>query len=408
MAQLSVSRAAHFDGRKMSTQPTEDAMKARALGKCARLGAIAALGILGCSDSDSNNRSAAALGSRFQGPGFPGGGVAGLAYSIAAGPGALDCGDPTQFTFTQGPPANAKSTLICFYNESKHISATVEWIVETTAEDGDLIHARLTLNPDFVDNTYGANAIGWGNRKGPGGAAMPADPMGKAGKGPGGPGGKAAHSFMDLLGSDHAEIKLTDGDGNVVLQFKQDYVSADDRAPSGYSTLGVSGGDGRMIHGDPAALYAFSTSMERNLNACGLDTFTVDSPATDENYTVVAGAEAWDYRVVYDVWVHEEAFGSAGFGKASVDFVHASPSKQEGDSTTVIEDECPPDWRRYCEKPEGCETNRCVDKPDEACDPGDVPPPRCGDQPDGFCREGDVPPPPDKQDEPMEMGDAPL
>lgn len=363
-------------------------MNARALRHGARLGTIAVLGLLGCADNDPQS-SAQRAGSRYQGPGFPGGGVAGLAQSIAAGPGALDCGDPTQFTFTQGPPANARSQLICFFEKTDQPMATMEWIVETTAEDQDLVHVRLTLNPEFVDNTYGANAIGWENRKGPGGKAM-AMPMGAMGPmGPMGP--KAAHTFKDLLGSDHAEFKLSDKSGKVVLHFKQDYISQDAGAPSGYASLGVSGGDGKMLGGNADDLVAFSTSMERNLNACHFGAFTVDSPATDKLYTPAVGAEAWDYRVVYDVWVRAEAFGAAGFGKASVDFVHASPSKSEGGpSSTVDEGPCPPDWRRYCDKPGGCEISRCGDLPDE------------------FCKDGEVPPPPKKEDQPEEQGDAPL
>jgi hypothetical protein len=343
---------------------------------------------LGCSDNDSHSHNDQRVGARYQGPSFPGGGVAGLSQSIAAGPGALDCGDPTTFTFTKGPAPAARSQLICFYEQTDHPAATMEWIVETSDEDQDLIHVRLTLNPDFVDNTYGASSIGWEDRKGPGGKAM-AMPKGGMAMPMGPMGMKAAHTFKDLLGSDHAEFKLTDNSGELVLHFKQDYITQDASAPSGYASLGVSGGDGKMLGGDPSSLVAFSTSLERNLNACHLDTFTVDSPATDKLHTPAVGAEAWDYRVVYDVWVEADAFGSAGFGKASVDFVHASPSKAEGPSSTVEEGPCPPDWRRYCDKPGGCEIERCGDKPDE------------------FCREGDVPPPP-KKDEPEADGDAPL
>jgi hypothetical protein len=173
----------------------------------------------------------------------------------------------------------------------------------------------------------------------------------------------------------------------------------------------VSGGDGKMLGGNASDLVAFSTSLERNFNACGLDKYTVDSPATDKLYTPAVGAEAWDYRVVYDVWVKAEAFGSAGFGKAVVDFVHASPSKSAGGpSSTVAEGPCPPDWRRYCNNPGGCEIGKCGDQPDDAC----TPPPdkedkeKCGDQPDGFCKEGEVPPPPQKEDKPEDQGDAPL
>src|SRR6185312_11149835 len=150
----------------------------------------------------------------------------------------------------------------------------------------------------------------------------------------------------------------------------------------------------------------FSTSMDRNLNACGLDAFVSDSPETDSLYTPVVGAEAWDYRVVYDVWIDADVFGSAGFGKATVDFVHASPSKADGGpSSTVEEGPCPPDWKRYCNNPGGCEVEHCGDTPDEFCGETQQ---RCGDKPDEFCKEGDVPPPPDKHDDPEEPGDAPL
>lgn len=191
--------------------------------------------------------------------------------------------------------------------------------------------------------------------------------------GPAGPNDMAAHSFRDLTGSDHAEFKLSDANGELILHFKEDYISQSSDAPSGYATLGVSGGDGRMIAGDEGALVAFSTSLDRDLNACGLADFTLDSPATDLDYTPVKGAEAWDYRVVYDVWVAADAFGDAGFGEAVVDFVHASPSKAEGPTSIVTRRVCPPSWKRYCNDPNGCDDNRCGDAPDEFCTDGSVP-----------------------------------
>jgi hypothetical protein len=127
-------------------------------------------------------------------------------------------------------------------------------------------------------------------------------------------------------------------------------------------------------------------------------------------WTPVAGAEAWDYRVVYDVWIDSAVFGSAGFGKAVVDFVHASPSKADGGPTSnVVEKPCPPTWRKYCNKPEGC-SDRCGDVPDQFCQDAGVPPPpknRCGDVPDQFCNDASVPPPPPKAGSEA-PGDAPL
>src|SRR5262249_54203396 len=130
------------------------------------------------------------------------------------------------------------------------------------------------------------------------------------------PGGKGGHQFKDLVGSDHAEFKLSDTSGKLALQFKADYISQQSSALSGYATLGVLGGDGKMILGSASDVVAVSTSLDRDLNACMMSSYTTDSPATDENYTPGTGTEKWDYRVVYDVWVKQSAFGNAGFGSA--------------------------------------------------------------------------------------------
>jgi len=351
-------------------------MRLRTLRSTALAG-MAALAFGGCTEHHSH-AATPQQATRWQGPGFPGGGVAGLAQSIAAGPPALSCGDPTQFSFTRGPAPGARSRLLCFYDRDTQPAATVEWIVET-AVDAELVHVRLTLNPDFVDNTYGDTSIGW-------------PPKGKAmamAKAPQPMAAKPAHSFMDLVGSDHAELKLSDASGKLVLHFKQDYISPLASAPSGYASLGVLGGDGKMIAGDASDVVAVSTSLERNLNACRLSTFTVSSPATDASYAPVFGAEAWDYRVVYDVWVRAAAFGTAGFGSALVDFVHASPSKLDSPTSKVTERPCPPTWRRYCGKPEGCSD-------------------QCGDAPDEFCHDASVPPPPPPRAGSDAPTDAPL
>ncbi|MET0284235.1 MAG: hypothetical protein ABW352_07185 [Polyangiales bacterium] len=287
------------------------------------------------------------------GPQFPGAGQSGSSAGIAAGATALGCDAPLPF----GGRPTGPATLTCFYGDDALTpAATVEWIVEADPQ-GELVHVRLTLNPSFVDNTYGANAIGWGDTatldpvqdppKMPGKGMMP-------GKKPmGGPGGKG-HTFKDLVGSDHAEFKLTDASGVLRSHFKADYISESTGARSGYASLGVNGGDGKMIAGSASDVVAVQSSLERNLNACGLGNFTTDSPATDSVYTANAAAVNWDYRVIYDVWVRKSAFGAAGFGNASVDFVHASPSKKDGSTVEVTPGECPPGWPPYCKDPEGC------------------------------------------------------
>jgi hypothetical protein len=138
-------------------------------------------------------------------------------------------------------------------------------------------------------------------------------------------------------------LQLLDAGGDVVIQFKLDYLSDAEAASSGFGSLGVSGGEGKLIIGDEAMVLASTTSIDRNLNACGLGGFVEDSPATDELYTPNPDALEWDYRVSYEVWVAADAFGSAGFGSALIELVHASPSKAAGDSVDVRPAPCPLD-----------------------------------------------------------------
>lgn len=311
--------------------------------------------VVGC-ESDSSGRGGllGASSSTHPAPSFPGAGTSGAGSSLIAGTQVVSCDAPLPLPAgTFGPAPNAVASQTCFYTAADPVvpAATMEWIVES-APVGDLIHVRLTLNPDFVDNTYGDNAIGW-----------PAKGMGKAppaGKMPMAPPAKVmmpAHSFMDLVGSDHAEFKLTDARGLLALSFDADYISPDASAPSGYATLGVAGGEGKMLHGSASDIAAVSTSLDRDLNACGLHGYLDNSPATDLNYTPNPAAPKWDYRVVYDVWVKRSAFGAAGFGAASVDFVHASPSKA-GENTLTVE-------------PGPC----CVEIDSPTCTPYTPPPP---------------------------------
>ena len=219
---------------------------------------------------------------------------------------------------TPQPPPDSGHT-VCYFPSGGTTtgappSATVQYDLESMAGT-DVVHVALFFDRGFVDNTYGATAIGWGAH---------------------------GHKFMDLVGSDHAELVMTDGTGHTVLDFKLDYISADASAPSGYRNLGVTGGDGGMVVGDPTAIVATMTSLDQNLNQ--YPAYKVDSPATDASYTPNPATPEWKYGVIYEAWVAMSAFGTAGFGNVQLTYVHASPSKLGTNTITVTPNTCPPNW----------------------------------------------------------------
>jgi hypothetical protein len=304
----------------------------------------------GSGGSSSSGGSSGASGSSGSGagssgpPGFTGSGNAGVPIQPGCGPEtANQCGGTCE---RAGGSSGSMSVIVrppvalCFAGEEdptpENPTALIEQVIEKI-NGVSLVHLRITFDPSFVDNTYGENASsGW--IKGTGGND-PTDPMGKGRM----PGGKSGHTFDDLVGSDHLELLLTDGAGATVMDFKIDYVSVDASTPCGYGSLGVTGGEGKVIQGDASAVVAVATSIDRDLDGCGY-CYTEDSPATDDAYTPNPGAPNWDYRVVYEVWLSLDAFGSAGFGQAYIQNVHASPSKLDTNTVSVTSTPCPPGW----------------------------------------------------------------
>ncbi len=176
----------------------------------------------------------------------------------------------------------------------------------------DAVYMVLAIDKDFVDNTYGANAVGW----------------------------PSGHSFGNLTGSDHAQFQGFDANGNLVLDIKEDYLTSTSitpATPSGYDSLGVTGGDGKVTLGSAANIKEWATSLDFNLNSTGycsgglcnsLGTdLEVNSPATDAFYTVNPTYPDWIYDVIYEIKIDKAAFGTAGFGNLDVPYIHASPSK---------------------------------------------------------------------------------
>jgi len=226
--------------------------------------------------------------------------------------GGIDSGD--------GQTKSEDYEATCFYSDDdkEKPAATIERVLEL-AEDESLVHIRLIFDPEFVDNTYGEESVGWEDSK------------------------KGGHKFKDLVGSDHAEFKITNSGGEVVLHFKVDYISEDPTRSSGYGSLGVSDKNGEMIHGDASSILAVMTSLDRNFNACGFSEYTEDSPSTDSDYAANPDTPEWDYRVVYEVWLDADVFGNSGIGEVFIEYVHASPSKTGNNTVEVEEGPCDPD-----------------------------------------------------------------
>ncbi len=182
------------------------------------------------------------------------------------------------------------------------------------------LHIKFVQSTNFNDNSYGANAVGWG---------------------------KKDHKFKDLTGSDNAEFVIRDATGKIVLQFKLDYLTCDDKktggTPSGCDTLGPTGGDGKIEKGQVAWILDWDTSLAQNLNdtgycsggTCVVDgtDLKVDSPKTvgPNDYTLLHPAaypNGWEFANVYEATISKDAWGAAGFGSASTLEVHNSPSKE--------------------------------------------------------------------------------
>jgi len=158
----------------------------------------------------------------------------------------------------------------------------------------------------LVDNTYGANSIGWGKNVAPSGKN---------------------HNFKDLVGSDKAQFVFTDGQGNTVLDITTDYFSETSKDSGVYDSMGVTGDkDSAVAVGSAADVLEWSSSLDYNFNVLN-HKLTVDSPATDLNYTENPNYQGWIYEVGYELRIAGSVFGSSGFGDIGLTVVHDSPNK---------------------------------------------------------------------------------
>ena len=266
-------------------------------------------------------------------PGYSlGSGLAGAGVGLQAGLDYLnDCADGAAPGYVERV-ANRSVEDYCYYSVGfigENPAASFEAVYEYMDFDFDgvpneVIHLRLIMSPEFVDNTYGSNAIGY----------------------------ERGHNYGDLVESDKAEISLWDKEGNKVLHWTQHYMLetlngryfedgpncqklpikdqhqayCDLQAELYGNFMKNTPTQIDMIYGDRTVIKAHLNSLSRNVGLCGYDEYTQDSPLTDELYTPNPNAPNWDYRVVYDTYV-DAAYFPNGIGRAQVTEVHASPSK---------------------------------------------------------------------------------
>ncbi len=227
----------------------------------------------------------------------------------------VGCGEPTYaeaiFGYVEHPE---ECVVIPIKGGTPFIGAVHSIVANPAGAPAGAITLRTTLSKLFVDNTYGADTslVGW--------------PSG-------------GHDFSKLVGSDKIQLALYDANDVKQLEFKMDYISAFGGAPGGYKSLGVTGGDGGMILGSAANIWAVDTSLSKNFRD-GMQ-LTVNSPATDAAYTPNAAYPNWIFEVYYDVTFTNAAFG-AGFGYPRVTSFHASPSKTGSNTEVCVYPDEPP------------------------------------------------------------------
>lgn len=212
---------------------------------------------------------------------------------------------------TGGDVGESCTTIVMGGNPNQSgIDGTVKAL--WTINANNTVTIKTSLDKTLVDNTYGTNVIGW----------------------------PAAHTFTDMVTADNMQMELYDANGTKKMDFKMDYISASASAPSGYKSLGVTGGDGSITLGNASDVVSINTSLDSNLNAKGYN-LTVNSPATNSSYAPNPTYPNWNFNVVYEATINLSAFGVAGFGYPKVVHLNVSPSKIGRSEIDVLPSVCP-------------------------------------------------------------------
>lgn len=196
------------------------------------------------------------------------------------------------------------------------------FFAQVDPDTGD-VYIRYTQSLSTNDNTYGASTVNW----------------------PGG-GGSGNHKWHHLVNSDQTRFEIKDANGNVVVDLYMDYISTSSSAPTGYMSLGPTGGDGSMNIGNVNWIYDWKSSMQVNLERyCNGTNCTVngvnllqDSPPTlnHQSYELVDPTFSdWIFPYWIEFHVKAEAFGGSTFGSVQLTDIHNSPAKFGNDQFCV-------------------------------------------------------------------------
>lgn len=203
--------------------------------------------------------------------------TAGTLHAAPLIDGHIDAGEYAN-SFTQNYTIDANG------HPTQNGNATVYWKQDSSTND---LSIGVVLDPSLVDNSYGANAVGYDNTIT----------------------GTGGHPFSDLTGSDKAEFSFVDANG-AAFGFTMDYL---DKNGSTYQATATSG-EGS---GGAGIVTESNSSMTYNFNNFGI--FETDSP------TNVAG---WDFLVTYELKVAGSVIGADfDINQISIPQIHISDAK---------------------------------------------------------------------------------
>lgn len=258
---------------------------------------------------------------------------------------ALDCDDNNECTLDRCDPGmgcihtddpDCGSIDLCAISGN---TTTVAGSLRSSVDEAGDVTAIFTISPDINDNCYGVNAVDW----------------------------PRSHAFLDLVEHEAARFVFKDGQGHVVLDFTLDYLSQSLGTPSGYSSLGAAGGDGRVKRGENGWILDWKTSLESNLNDTGYCAsghclvssvdLLVSSPPTispDPSYNVPPAFSRWIFPITYLVKVSHFAFGFAGFGGVDIPSMKNDPAKTGKSDEKLTVCEC-----SQCDDGDPCTIDSC-------------------------------------------------